>query len=70
MPVDFANKNCENCAMKKLLEILVLGIFIPTASFGHYEGNEKDLGKLSKANTFIDNKGKKYTVDEIKDKKK
>ena len=55
--------------MKKILGIVVLGLLISTASFGHYEGYEKDLAKLSKANTFIDNKGKKYTVDEIKAKK-
>jgi len=31
VPVDFANKNCENCAMgfmKKLLGILVLGLLV------------------------------------------
>ena len=55
--------------MKKAIGIIVLGLLISTTSFGHYEGYEKDLAKLSKANTFIDNKGKKYTVDEIKDKK-
>ena len=30
MSVDIAKKNCENCAMKKLLEILVLGFLLST----------------------------------------
>ena len=47
--------------MKKLLGILVLGLLLSNSAFAD-ERFEKDLKKISKLNSFFNNKGEPYQI--------
>ena len=55
--------------MKKILGILLLCFFINNSVFADKKF-EKDLKKISKLNSFVDNKGNHYQLDQDIDKDK
>ena len=55
--------------MKKLLYFLIISFFLTSNSYTETRF-EKDLKKLSKLNSFVDNKGNHYKLDQSIDKEK